>query len=94
MTTHREEVLKAHEEGKDVHPRILQAAQMFPEYSETIAPMVDYEPEPTMFKEAYIINRFRHFTPEEYDAIYNTDQSMSRLALLALGDPVPAGRGR
>lgn len=91
LTTHREEVLKAHAEGKDVHPSILQAAQMFPEYSETIDPMVDYEPEPKMFKEAYIINRVRHFTPEEYDAIYNTDLSMSRLAL---GDPVPAGKHR
>ncbi len=39
ITTHKEEVLKAHAEGKDVHPAILQQAQMGPEYSETIEPV-------------------------------------------------------
>ena len=38
LTTHSEEVLKAHAEGKSVHPTILQQAQMGPEYSETIEP--------------------------------------------------------
>jgi len=38
LTTHKEEVLKAHAEGKSVHPAILQQAQMGPEYSETIEP--------------------------------------------------------
>ncbi len=38
LTTHSEEVLKAHAEGKDVHPAILQQAQIGPEYSETIEP--------------------------------------------------------
>ena len=43
MTTHSEEVLQAHAEGKSVHPTILQQAQIGPEYSETIEPatMVD-----------------------------------------------------
>jgi hypothetical protein len=39
ITTHKEEVLKAHAEGKSVHPAILQQAQMGPEYSETIEPV-------------------------------------------------------
>ena len=38
MTTHSEEVLQAHDEGKSVHPTILQQAQIGPEYSETIEP--------------------------------------------------------
>ena len=38
LTTHSEEVLKAHAEGKSVHPTILQQAQIGPEYSETIDP--------------------------------------------------------
>ena len=38
LTTHSEEVLKAHAEGKSVHPDILQQAQMGPEYSETRTP--------------------------------------------------------
>jgi len=38
LTTHSEEVLKAHAEGKSVHPTILQQAQMGPEYSETVTP--------------------------------------------------------
>ena len=38
MTTHSEEVLQAHAEGKSVHPTILQQAQIGPEYSETIEP--------------------------------------------------------
>jgi hypothetical protein len=38
LTTHSEEVLKAHAEGKSVHPTILQQAQIGPEYSETIEP--------------------------------------------------------
>ena len=43
LTTHSEEVLQAHAEGKSVHPTILQQAQIGPEYSETIEPatMVD-----------------------------------------------------
>ncbi len=38
LTTHSEEVLQAHAEGKSVHPAILQQAQIGPEYSETIEP--------------------------------------------------------
>jgi hypothetical protein len=38
LTTHKEEVLKANDEGKSVHPTILQEAQIGPEYSETIEP--------------------------------------------------------
>jgi len=38
LTTHSEDVLQAHAEGKPVHPNILQMAQISPEYSETIEP--------------------------------------------------------
>ena len=38
LTTHSEEVLQAHDEGKSIHPTILQQAQIGPEYSETIEP--------------------------------------------------------
>jgi hypothetical protein len=38
LTTHSEEVIQAHAEGKSVHPTILQQAQIGPEYSETIEP--------------------------------------------------------
>ncbi len=43
LTTHSEEVLKAHDEGKSVHPAILQEAQIGPEYSETIEPEVEVD---------------------------------------------------
>ena len=46
LTTHSEEVLQAHDEGKSIHPTILQQAQIGPEYSETIEP-----PERKDFKE-------------------------------------------
>jgi len=47
MTTHSEEVLQAHDEGKSVHPTILQQAQIGPEYSETIdARVADVDPSP------------------------------------------------
>jgi len=47
MTTHSEEVLQAHDEGKSIHPTILQQAQIGPEYSETIDPPVaDVAPPP------------------------------------------------
>ncbi len=38
LTTHSEEVLQAHDEGKSIHPAILQQAQIGPEYSETVTP--------------------------------------------------------
>ncbi len=41
LTTHSEEVLKAHAEGKSVHPTILQQAQIGPEYSETIEALME-----------------------------------------------------
>ena len=49
LTTHSEEVLQAHAEGKSIHPTILQQAQIGPEYSETIEPATsewhrDYPP--------------------------------------------------
>ena len=46
LTTHSEEVLQAHDEGKSIPPTILQQAQIGPEYSETIEP-----PERKDFKE-------------------------------------------
>lgn len=70
LTTHSEEVLKAHDAGKDVHPTILQQAQMFPEYSETVdARDEDVDPAPLKLFQAldeYSTNP-RYITNEEYD---------------------------
>ncbi len=44
ITTHKEEVLKAHDEGKSVHPAILQEAQIGPEYSGTIEALMEPKP--------------------------------------------------
>ncbi len=41
LTTHSEDVLQAHAEGKPVHPNILQMAQISPEYSRTLEAPVE-----------------------------------------------------
>lgn len=102
LTTHKEEVLKAHDAGKDVHPTILQQAQIGPEYSETIEPTLPHRPgkdtpeHPKLFK---ALNEFsgsaKYVTNEEYDeGMRKMKEGSSEPIWGHIGESRPAGSPR
>ncbi len=98
ITTHKEEVLKAHAEGKSVHPAILQQAQIGPEYSGTIdARVADVEPpQPKLFQ---AINEYstnpQYVTNEEYnEGMRKMKEGSSEPIWGHIGEPRPAGSPR
>ena len=101
LTTHKEEVLKAHDAGKDVHPTILQQAQIGPEYSETIEPTLPHRPgkrigRPKLFK---ALNEFsgsaKYVTNEEYaEGMRKMKEGSSEPIWGHIGESRPAGSPR
>ena len=109
LTTHSEEVLQAHDEGKSIHPTILQQAQIGPEYSETIEP-----PERKDFKEGVrtlarpehpaklfqTMNQYSssptHVSNEDYDEMLrkHADPTETEPLLAHIGKSRPAGSPR
>ena len=102
MTTHSEEVLQAHDEGKSIHPTILQQAQIGPEYSETIdARVADVDPPP--LKLFQTLNPHSktpiHVSNEDYDEMLrkhaaNRAGESNEPILSHIGEPRPAGSPR
>ena len=101
MTTHSEEVLQAHDEGKSIHPTILQQAQIGPEYSETIEPTLPHRPgkrigRPKLFK---ALNEFsgsaKYVTNEEYaEGMRKMKEGSSEPIWGHIGESRPAGSPR
>ena len=97
LTTHKEEVLQAHAEGKDVSPAILHEAQFSPEYSETIPPAKPEAPEhPQLFR---AINEYstnpQYVTNEEYaEGVRKMKEGSSEPIWGHIGESRPAGSPR